>query len=145
MSNRIVLVGDGRHSEAVAEAAISQGHLIELTSSDTVQVHSGAGLVAEVNFAVEDALQGNTVSDAYAADDIVMSHLAKRGDEINALITAGQDISIGDKLASAGDGTLSDVTTLATAAGVVVVAVAIEAVDLSATGAVATLAAVRVL
>ena len=146
MSNTIRLKGCGRYEEARANAALSPGHLIEVLSTGKVRKHATEGGLAERAFAIEDALQGNTVADAYAADDLVGYVLAAPGDEINAVIKAGENIAIGDKLVSAGDGTLIKSTSVSTSVtDPVVVAVAMEAVDLTDTGDVDTLGAVRVL
>jgi hypothetical protein len=146
MSNRIILIGDGQHKENLAAATITPGNLIELTSANTVQKHSTEGGYAEAFFAEEDALQGNTISDNYSAGDRVMGYLANKSDNIYAFIQAGQTIVIGDKLISGGDDTLIKNGNEGTGTTVYeIVAVALEAVDLSATGAVATRIPVRVL
>ena len=94
-------------NEYVAEAAIIPGELIELTSSNTVQVHSTAGGNLLHMFAVEDELQGNDIDDAYAADDKVQCWVPVRGDEVYAILEDGEDIAIGDFLESNGTGELT--------------------------------------
>lgn len=146
MSNTIRLKGCGRYEEALANAILSPGHLIEILSTGKVRKHATEGGLAERAFAIEDALQGKTVADAYAADDRVGYVLAAPGDEINAVVKAGENVAIGDKLISAGDGTLIKTGSASTSVtDPVVVAVAMEAADLSDTGDVDTLVAVRVL
>lgn len=125
----IVLKGGGIKKERAAVAAITPGHLIEVTSADKVQVHSTAGGLAQKAFAVEDDLQGNTITDAYAAADRVQYMVLERGAEVNALIADGEAIAIGDKLVSAGDGTLKELTSESTDESVV--AIALEACDMS--------------
>ena len=69
------------------------------------------------------------------------------GCEIRALIQDGQDISIGDRLVSAGDGTLKALGTLdSEAIDVFVIAVAMEDCDLtgSNTPSIGTLCRVRI-
>lgn len=145
MNNTIILIGSGRHVEHVAAAALTPGNLVELTSADKVQKHSTEGGIAEKLFAVEDALQGRTIDDDYAADDPVMLFAARPGDELYVQIKAGENIAIGDKLISAGDGTLIEEGSEGSGVTVrEVVAVAREAVDLSGSGAVATRIAVRI-
>lgn len=109
MANRIVLVQSGRLEERVAAAAITPGHLVEFTSADTVQKHSTAVGVAENAFAVEDALQGKTINDAYAAGDLVQIDIAAAGAERLVWIAVSQTIVKGDKLTSAGNGNLKKV------------------------------------
>jgi len=146
MPNKIKLIGYGHHEEANAAEALNPGHLVEIDSSGEVQKHATEGGLAERLFAKEDALQGKTVDDAYAADDVVSIHAALPGDNVWAYLQAGQNVAIGDKLISGGDGTLIEdgqegsATTVRQA-----VAVALEALDLSASGAVDTRLAVRVL
>ena len=125
----IVLIGHGIRSEAVAAAAITPGHLVELASTGKVQVHGTANGIGEKAFAVEDDLQGKTIEDAYSADDIVQYNVMKPGEVVNAILANGQNASIGDKLLSAGDGTLQAVTSDATEDAFV--CVALEALDLS--------------
>jgi len=137
--NQIHLKGDFRREELYAAAAISPGDLVELTSAGKAQVHSTAGGVAERLVAVEDALQGNTIDDDYAADDLVSINIELPGNSVQMFLKAGENVAIGAKLESAGDGTLQAVTTGE------VVAVAEEAEDLSASGAVDTLIQVRLL
>ena len=131
--NQILLTGERQVEENVAAGTISPGMLIELESADKVQAHSSAGGVGEKAFAVEDALQGNTVDDDYSADDLVSYVIAHPGDQVNAILKAGETAVIGSKLISGGDGTL----TVYSASGEVV-AVALEALNLSGQGAVAT-------
>ena len=149
-SNRIVLISQaGRQEQEVeAFAALSPGHLVETLSTGKVQKHSTEGGLAERHFATEDALQGNTKDDAYSAGDKVMSVYALPGDVINALIRDGQNLAVGDILISGGDGTLiaeAEALTATTIAPAGRLAVAVEAIDLTATAAVDTHAAVRIL
>jgi len=148
MSNTIQLKGGFRAEEAVASGTVTPGMLLEQTSAAaaTVKAHATEGGFAERAFAVEDALQGKTVSDNYATTAHVFFHLVEPGAVVNALIAAGEDISIGDKLISDAAGALIAEGSKASSTDVKqIIAVAVEAIDLSATGAVATLAAVRVL
>ena len=145
--NRIQLSDRFISEEAVAGASgIYPGHLVKLNSDAEAVVHDTEGGVAERAFAVEDAFQGNTVSDAYTEDEKLMYHIQQRGGRVNALIQAGQNLAVGDILISAGDGTLIDEDEAGSGVSVADrIAVALEAIDLSASGAVATLAKVRIL
>ena len=140
------MIGEyGQYKEAYAAAGITPGHLIELTSANKVRKHSTEGGVAEAYFAIENALVGKTIDDAYITNDVVMGYLAAKGDVVNAYIQAGQNIAIGDKLISAADGTLQELGTEATGTVVrTVVGVAMEAANLTDTGAVATRILVRI-
>lgn len=129
----IILKGDGIRKERAAAAAITPGHLVEITSADKVQVHSTAGGLAQKAFAIEDDLQGNPISTAYSTGDRVQYEVMERGAEVNALIADGEAIAIGDKLVSAGDGTLKELTSESTDESVV--AIAVEACDMSGSSA----------
>lgn len=111
--------------EKLAAAAINPGNLIELTSANKFQKHSGDSAdVSPVMFAIEDENQGNDIDDAYAADDRVIGWIPQRGDMVLAVLADGQNVAIGASLDSNGDGTLSAGTSN-------VVAIALEAMDLS--------------
>lgn len=148
MSNQIQLIGGFRLEEALASGEVKPGMLLEQTSAAaaTVKAHSVEGGYAERMFAVEDALQGKTVDDAYATTTRVTFHVVNPGAVVNALIKAGSVVSIGEKLISAGDGSLipnGDEDSLTTVAQII--AIAQEALDLSDSADVNTLATVRVL
>lgn len=98
--------GEMNVEEKNAAAAITPGHLIERTSADTYQVHSTAGGIAFPMFALIDALQGKSISEAYAVGDPVRGWIPRRGDIVNALLADGQSVNPSTFLESAGDGTL---------------------------------------
>ena len=102
----IVLKGRGIRNEAVANAAITPGHLVELMSTGKIRVHATPGGNAAALFAVEDDLQGKTIDQAYDASAIAQYDAVYPGCEVNALIQDGQNVAIGSFLESAGDGTL---------------------------------------
>jgi len=145
MANRIQLDGDGyRVEEAVAAAAINPGNIVEKTSAGKVQKHSTEGGYAQVAVAVEDALQGKTVSDAYASGARVTYHILQRGTRFMALLKAGENVSIGDALVSDGAGRLIKSSNVSSGTTVEqIIAWAEEAEDLSASGSSDTLIAVR--
>lgn len=109
--NQIILMDMGHHEEYRAAAALKPGHLIQLTSDTEVQKHASAGAIGEKMFAKEDALQGKTIDDAYAAGDLVSCHVCLPGCRLQARVAAGAVAIVeGDWLGSAGDGTLRKVT-----------------------------------
>lgn len=137
-NNTIILQGHGVRREAIANAAITPGHLVELMSTNKVRKHATAGGNAMKAFAVEDDLQGNDISDDYAAAATVQYNIMQPGDVVYALLANGQNVAIGDFLESAGDGTLQKHTadTWASAgAGTIysnqIIGIALEAVDMS--------------
>lgn len=119
----------GVYLEKNAVSAFYPGRMIEVTTADKVQPHSGASSAAVPMFTLEDELQGNGIDDQYAADDPVMVWIPQRGDEVYAVLADGENVSIGDKLESDGAGGLQAGTTAP-------VAEAIEALDLSGSSAV---------
>lgn len=97
----------GHRDEKRANGALSPGHLVQVDSSDKVLKNNVFGGRCERIFALEDALQGNTVETAYADGDLVFTYEALPGDIINTRVPAkAVAIVIGDKLISNGDGTL---------------------------------------
>lgn len=120
--------------DATAVAGILPGMLLQLTSANKVQKHSVAGgNVLPAMFAVEDELQGKGVDDAFVASAKLQVWIPTRGDMVYAFLKDGENVAIGDALKSAGDGTLSKLTDgSGTSLSNAVVAVAIEAVNLSA-------------
>lgn len=131
--NQVHLIGDFRREEALAAEAISPGHLIEENSDGEYKKHDSSGGAAMRLVAEIDALQGNTLEDDYAADDLVSANVELPGNEVQMFLAAGENVSIGDDLESAGDGTLQAYTSGEK------IAKAREAKDLSGSGAVATL------
>lgn len=97
----------GAHKEAVANAAITPGHLIERMTTGKMRAHATAGgNVVPVMFALEDSLQGNEITTAYTANNQMFFIVPLPGDEIYAILANGENVAIGDDLESAGDGTL---------------------------------------
>ncbi len=128
MTNTIVLKQvqrDRAQMEKVPAAAFYPGHLLEVTTADKFQKHSGAaGVVAPKIFALENELEGETISDAYGTSDRCVGWIPQPGDEVYAVLADGQTATIGSKLVSNADGTLK----IGTAN---VVGMALEALDLS--------------
>jgi len=97
--------------EKIAGGAITPGHLVKRTSTDTVVVHATALGNAQRLFALEDENQGRGIGDAYAATGNythVKLWLAVPGEVVNAF--AKDALAIGDYVESGGDGTLQKFT-----------------------------------
>lgn len=109
-ANRVILKRDCQEGEAAAGGAITPGHLIKFNSSGALVVHATAGGNAIKMFALENELYGQSTADAYASGDRVPYFVARPGDVIQCRIKASENISVGDFLESAGDGTLQEVT-----------------------------------
>lgn len=91
-------------------AAITPGDLIEI---DTAQwrKHATAAKNASPWFALERDEMGDGIDVDYAANDIVKAGLFSPGMKVNARIAIGETLVKGDKLESAGAGTLRKVVT----------------------------------
>lgn len=83
---------------------ILPGMLIETTSTGTLQPHSTDGGEAECLVAIEDPLQGKTIDDSYAADDLCRYLNLLPGAEFQAILTTGQSVSPDEWWTSDGDG-----------------------------------------
>lgn len=123
---------------AAATSSIYPGMLVEINSSGTMQLHSTEGGDAEKAVMCEDALQGDTVADVSTAGAFLPYRVFGSGGQAAVLLASGEDVSIGTKLMSGGDGTFKARTSTNK-----VLAVAMEAKDLSASGASNTLILAR--
>ncbi len=93
------------YEEGRAGATIMPGMLIGLdASTETYIPHGTADGGAECCVALEDALQGNTIDDAYASGDLVRFIIPVRGDVVLLLLEAGANVTAGTKLVSNGAG-----------------------------------------
>lgn len=106
----IVLRGHdkGHHDEGVLGAGVcTPGMAIELQAAGTyLQATSAIGEAVKkgVRIVKEDALQGRTLLDAYAANERVFFYIPVHGDIINIFVKSGQNIVIGDDLVIEGTG-----------------------------------------
>lgn len=134
----IVLKGAGIRKEGKAGGAITPGHLVARNSSNRIVVHPTAADTAQKAFALENELAGKGIDTAYANNDQVFFEILPPGAEVNALVAAGASaIVVGDKLESAGNGTLRKVATDSATDDTErqsIVAIALEAVDNSGGG-----------
>jgi hypothetical protein len=97
-------------NDLAAGAAITPGHLIErYVPSGTinrVRVHSTAGGAGPRLVAIERSSANKGPDDAYAIGDLVDAVALTGGSSAWMFIASGQNITHGQKLESAGDGTL---------------------------------------
>lgn len=107
-AKQVILSGDPTIYEAVANAAFTPGHLIELMSTGKVRKHATAGGVRPSRwFAREKEYNGANLDTGYAANEQVVYASCRPGDRVYALVAASAAaIVAGDVLESAGDGTL---------------------------------------
>lgn len=105
-ANTIVLKSRTKHRlEYPADAILSPGHILMLMSDGGVQKYNLAGGRCERILAVEDVMQGKTISDAYASGDRVMAKSFDAGDEaVVRLAAAATAVVVGSRLQSDGAG-----------------------------------------
>lgn len=137
---RIQLKGTGVYEEGRAGATITPGMLVAINSVGAVIPHGTAGGPAEKAFALEDALQGKTIADNYASGDLVFYAINSPGDVVFVLLAAGQNALEGNALSSNGAGAVK-----VASGGDTRLLIALEALDLTDTGAVAGHIRARVL
>lgn len=145
MAKRTIIadpVDGGIQAEAYANAAITPGQVLELLSTGKVQKQSTAGADLEGIVAIEDYLQGNGVSDDYAADDVVLYRTFKKGQEVNLILADGEAVVIGDELEYALAG---EVQAFTSGAKKFTALEAVDASDSAATAVASRRIAVRVL
>lgn len=97
-------IGDLACSEALCP-----GHLLERFNNSGVirwRKHASAAGAGPRAFATEQSMLNKGVNDGYAANDLVEVSEGSGGSTFWALIASGQNITAGQKLESAGNGTL---------------------------------------
>jgi len=122
VANKRVIVLRGEpiiNEDGVASATIKPGHLVDGVTS--VAPHAVAGGLCQRTFALERDEMGAGVDDShksvyapaanYAVGDTVKIGSFAPGMRVNVRCAAGVNIVAGDKLESAGDGTLRKFTT----------------------------------
>lgn len=107
--NRIAIKCKGGHKkEGTAGTAITPGMHIALAADGDLDPSPAA--IGELSkggmlIALEDALQGKLITEAYAVGDNVEYAVPLPGDEFNLLIKDGETIAIGDNIVQEGGGT----------------------------------------
>lgn len=105
----VVLLGNElvtQNEDNKAAEAITPGHLIDYDSNGDWVKHASAGGANAGRFALEREELGNDMNVDYAIGDTVKAGLCPRGVRVNAIIASGQNITKGNFLESAGNGTL---------------------------------------
>lgn len=105
----VVLLGNElvtQNEDNKAAEAITPGHLIDYDGNGDWVKHATAAGFSVGRFALEREELGQDMNDDYAIGDTVKAGLCPRGVRVNAIIASGQNITKGNFLESAGDGTL---------------------------------------
>lgn len=103
--------------DLAASEIIRPGHLVDRFNNAGVirwRKHATAAIAVAPAVATEQSMLNKSVDDDYAAGDLMEVSILEKGATAWMLIASGQNITAGQKLESAGDGTLR-----AFAAGVV--------------------------
>ncbi len=130
--------GDFRREEAIGSGALVPGYLVEkfVSGDGAVRAHSVEGGRGLVMVAIEDALQGKTLMDAYADGDKVQYNIQRPGTRFLGVLKVGETVLIGDELISAGDGTLIKASSASSGTTIQkVMAIAEEDLDLTVSDA----------
>lgn len=108
--NTIYLGGDRTQiGDLAASEVITPGHLVDRFNSGGIirwRKHATASIAVAPAFATEQSMLNKGVDDTYAAGDLMEVSIGTRGAAFWAFIASGQNIVAGNKLESAGDGTL---------------------------------------
>lgn len=96
--------------EAVADAALTPGELLEWSSDDQLKAHATAGGNALPMFCLEDPYNGVTTAAAidtdYDSGELTRYMFGQTGDVVYAFLADGQTVIKGDALESDGAGAL---------------------------------------
>jgi hypothetical protein len=114
MANQIILkaLSETLIKERDAGETITPGYLLEVASDGDYDLHSTAGgNVRPIVVALEEDYIGGEISDTYAANDRVRGWYPRSGEEAYMVHNTAEDVSIGDRLISAGDGTVKKYST----------------------------------
>lgn len=104
----IHLGGPAVQIEKDAAEAVTPGHLVEIDTSGDYQKHASSTGIAQPAFAVEDAQNNVGYDTDYTLAARMQIRIGAPGSTFWAWLVSGQDVNVGEKLASAGDGMLTD-------------------------------------
>lgn len=95
--------------DLAASETITPGHLVDRFNSAGVirwRKHATASIAVAPAFATEHSMANKGVDDNYLVNDLMEVSVCEPGAAVWAFIASGQNIVAGNKLESAGDGTL---------------------------------------
>lgn len=101
-------------NDLAASESITPGHLIDRFNNAGVirfRKHNTASVFTAAIFAEGHFMANKGVDDPYAVGDLVEAFVCQAGTTVWAYIASGQNVVAGNKLESAGDGTLKVGTT----------------------------------
>jgi hypothetical protein len=108
--NTIFLGGDRTQiGDLAASESITPGHLVDRFNNGGIirwRKHATAGVAIAPAVATDQSMLNKGVDDVYAAGDLMEVSILHKGGTAWMFIASGQNIAAGNKLESAGDGTL---------------------------------------
>jgi hypothetical protein len=108
--NQVFLGGNRvQVNDLAASETITPGHLVDRFNNGGIirwRKHATASIACVPAFATEHSMANKGVDDVYNANDLVEVSVCEAGAAVWAFIASGQNIVAGNKLESAGDGTL---------------------------------------
>lgn len=110
--NTVFLGGDRTQiGDMAAKEAITPGHLVERVNTAGVwrwqkNTNTTAAKASEAAVATDQAMLNKGVDDDYVIGDLMEVSILHKGASAWMFIASGQNIAYGDKLESAGNGTL---------------------------------------
>lgn len=112
MAYRVICLDSGPNETPTIERSsgatgIIPGMLLKTNSANKFVVHDSAAGAHESIFALEDLTVGGDIDTAYPSGSVLRAAIVQPGYRVNGLVAAAAAaIVIGDKLESAGDGTV---------------------------------------
>ena len=101
---------NGYREGVAGEDNITPGMLLDIDANGDVIKHADEGENVVPYIAVENDYIGDDIDDDYMDEDQVRYHIGITGERYYAWLDAGENVSEGDLLESAGDGTLQGYT-----------------------------------
>lgn len=123
--------GDFERYEALTSANVYPGEIVELASGGTIAPCNNEGTFCEKAFAVEDALQGDGVTDVIASGDLCQFNIQEPGNIVQGRVQDGQNITKGDVLYCGTAGRLRKVSTASGAVNNWPIGIALDSVNMS--------------
>jgi hypothetical protein len=102
----ILLKGKGHHEEGILDTVAVPGQHVQLAADDLSPAAIGE-LVKGGSFHIvlEDALQGKTITQAYAIGDLAFLYQPVVGDHLGLYVKTGANLVVNDKVVPEGGGT----------------------------------------
>lgn len=100
-----------RSADLASGVTLMPGMLTELNASGEFILHATAGTGGDLYIADMNVIEQKTVNDALTPGDTIKCFVPEIGNTYNVVLADGEDVDVGDPLASGGDGTVVAATT----------------------------------